>query len=108
MQPRKGTASDFVLTTLQKYPDRELRVSDLVELAEGRFKAENVVNSLQAFLKDGQVVRVREGREAWWAIALGGGEPKVETVEPPKEPGEAPGPKKIVKRPTMAIRNGRW
>lgn len=70
MIPRPGTASEFVLKTLQAYPDREMRVAELAELAGGRFTKDNISLSLQAFLKDGQVVRVRDGKEAWWAIAM--------------------------------------
>lgn len=68
MHPRQGTASEFVLQTLTQHPDREFRLTDLADLAAGRFSRDNIFASLKLFFGDGQVTRSKEGREAWWAI----------------------------------------
>lgn len=68
MQPRQGTASEFVLQTLTKHADRELRLVDLTDLASGRFSRDNLFASLKLFFADGQVTRSKNGREAWWAV----------------------------------------
>lgn len=78
MQPRSGSATEFVLQTLREHDDRELQVRDLAELAQGRFQAANISQSLNALTEAGAVVKTKEGREVWWAIAparLTAGEP---------------------------------
>jgi hypothetical protein len=71
--PRKlaapGTASGFIVETLSKYSDREMRIGDIYELGQGRFQKPNLVNALDRLLAVGTVVRFKDGREAWWAIA---------------------------------------
>lgn len=106
MKPRPGSASEFVLETLSRYADRELRVSDLSVLADGRFKRDNIALSLQALLKDGQVVKNKDGSEAWWAITL----PDVTAAGQAAAPeGDAAAPTKVhAHRPTMQIKSSRW
>ncbi len=69
MSTRPGSASDFVLQTLRAFPDRELRQSDLLALADGRFKPDNIRMCLKILLAQHRVVRNRDGAESWWAIA---------------------------------------
>ncbi len=72
MQPRQGTASEFVLSILTKHPDREFRPGDLADLSAGRFSRDNIFASLRLFFADGQVIRNKDGRDAWWAITEAG------------------------------------
>jgi len=70
MPKKNGTATEFVLNTLRQWPDNELRISDFYELAGGRFKKENLSNSLTRLLAKGEVVRnIDDNRSAWWAIS---------------------------------------
>ncbi|MFZ4579833.1 MAG: hypothetical protein ACOYOB_15700 [Myxococcota bacterium] len=89
-----GTRRDHILNTLSQQPDRELRVSDLVDLAEGRFTRNNLQEALGQLLKEGKIVKTKEGSEAWWAIAA-----------PPKAEVAPPSPRV---RPINVIRNSRW
>jgi hypothetical protein len=64
------TATDFVLATLQKYPDRELQLAEIHAMCSERFSKANLHNSLARLLKQGSIVRTAdENRAAWWAIA---------------------------------------
>lgn len=64
------TATDFVLTTLQKYPERELQLAEIHGMCSERFSKANLHNSLARLLKEGSIVRTAdENRAAWWAIA---------------------------------------
>lgn len=94
MKPRTGSASEFVLETLRQYPDQEFQVADLTDLAGGRWTKANIGLSLKSLLADGQVVRTKDGHDAWWAIAV-----------PPKAEVAPPSPRV---RPINVIRNGRW
>lgn len=64
-----GTVTEYVLHTLERYAERELRVSDLHALAGGRFQKANIVNALDRLHLAGRVVKQADGpREVWWAI----------------------------------------
>lgn len=65
-----GTVTEYVIQTLERYADRELRVTDLHNLAEGKFQKPNIVNALDRLHAAGRVVKHADGpREVWWAIA---------------------------------------
>lgn len=82
MQPRSGSATEFTLHTLRDHPDRELRLADLAELAEGKFQIANIGLSLKLLLEHGLVVRTKEGVAAWWAISPAGLVPEMSAVPP--------------------------
>ncbi len=73
MPKKTGTATEFVLETLRKYPENELQVADLHRECEGRFTKPNLINSLTRLLQEGIVVRTTDAdRTAWWAISVQG------------------------------------
>lgn len=63
-----GTAREFILQTLNAYPDRELQVADLHDWCEGKFTKENIGNALAKLLVEGKVVKNVDGRSVWWAV----------------------------------------
>lgn len=73
--PKKfGTARNHVLTTLQKYRDREITAAELHELQPTGWKIskENVFNLMPKLEREGLVCRSTEGRWCWWAITAQG------------------------------------
>lgn len=72
MPALRETATSFTLAYLARYPDREMRLADLVEGCNGKFTSANILQSLNRLHEAGKVVRVKDGHAAWWAIALGG------------------------------------
>ena len=73
MTTQSGSASDFILTTLRQYADRELRAGEFYDLAEGRYQHENIKKALYILRIKGLVVRIKDGGDAsWWAIAAAG------------------------------------
>ena len=73
MTTRGGSASDFILTTLRTYPDRELRAAELIELAQGRYQPDNIAKALYLLRAKGLVVRIKDaGDAAWWAVSEAG------------------------------------
>ena len=66
----KDTARLFVLRTLTEHADRELRVSDLFELAGGKFQRGNLENLMPKLHSAGLVTKAIEpDRSVWWGIA---------------------------------------
>ena len=74
MAKKTGTAREFILDTLRAYPDRELRVADLHELAGGKFTMGNMDLSVRRLYADSLVTKaVEPDRSVWWGIATGAG-----------------------------------
>jgi predicted MarR family transcription regulator len=69
MAVRSGSAAEFVIATLCKYPDRELTVADIYDCGKGKFEKANLANSLERLAEQGVVVRGKDGHAVWWAIA---------------------------------------
>ena len=70
MPKKTGTAREFVLKTLKAYPDRELRVADLFEIAGTAFKKGNLENLMPKLYAAGLVTKAIEpDRSVWWGIA---------------------------------------
>lgn len=69
MPKKTDTARSFVLDTLRQHPDREMQVSDLHDLCQGKFNKDNLANLMPKLVTEGLVVKTAEGRAAWWAIA---------------------------------------
>jgi hypothetical protein len=110
MKPRSGSASEFALSVLRKHADRELRASEIVAMADGAFKAPNVMQCLKLLYEAGLVVRNKDGGEVWWAISPEGLNGQSSDSDDNREPvtaAEAAERPKLVKRPTMSIK-GRW
>lgn len=64
-----GTASAFALATLTQYPDREMRIADLVDHGGGSHNKPNMAKALESLVGAGLVVKAKDGREAWFALA---------------------------------------
>jgi hypothetical protein len=76
MPKTTGTASEFILQTLRKFPGNELQVADFYEASEHRFTKENLHNALTRLLDKGLLERtVEPDRSSWWAISAAGLKP---------------------------------
>lgn len=64
-----GTASAFALATLTQYAEREMRTADLVDHAAGKFNKANMAKALESLVGAGLVIKSKDGREAWYAVA---------------------------------------
>lgn len=109
-----GTATEHVLATLRQWPDNEMTLADIYDLAGGTFSKENLRQSLDRLAASGKISRSVEGRSVWWAISAAGpvqaaGAGVVEQPEVERAALREPTPvKAIVKRPTMVIPRGRY
>ncbi len=70
MPKKTGTARDHVLSTLQKYVDREITTAELHEMQPkgGHISKENIFNLMPKLEREGLISRTAEGRWCWWAI----------------------------------------
>lgn len=68
MPKNTDTAREFILETLQTYPNNEVRVADLFVWCDSKFTKQNLVNTMLKLHAEGLVVRTSKGFEAWWAI----------------------------------------
>jgi hypothetical protein len=85
----RETATTFVLAYLTEHADRELQLKDLHDGCEGRFSIANMQQSLIRLLGEGKVVRNKDGKAAWWAIASNRSNVELKQVVPVKVPKEA-------------------
>jgi hypothetical protein len=65
----RETATTFVIAYLTEHGDREMQLKDLHDGCDGRFSVANMQQSLIRLLGEGKVVRNKEGKLAWWALA---------------------------------------
>lgn len=64
-----GTASEFALHTLTTHADREIQIAELHQMAAGKFTKAAIAQGLEGLVAKGKIIKVRDGREAWFAIA---------------------------------------
>lgn len=104
-----GTATEHVLATLRGWPDNEMTLADIYDVADGKFTKENIRQSLERLAVSGKIAKTVEGRSVWWSISRAGPDqattPAAATERQEEQPAsQGPGPTKaIVKRPTMVI-----
>ena len=69
MPKNVGTATEFVLDLLKRYPDYEMQVDDIFEEGERKWTKANIANSLTRLSEKALVTRVQDqNRSAWWSI----------------------------------------
>ena len=108
MAKNRETATSFTLEYLSKHHDREMRLADLVPGCEGRFSAQNIQQSLVRLLERGQVVRSKDGHEAWWAIGSGLFAANDKMPEPVESERKVAAPKIVQPVRVNVIRSGRY
>jgi hypothetical protein len=65
-----GTATQFLLSTLTSFSDREIQISELFDMATGRFTKMNLREALLRLHEKGLVNKVNDkDRTVWWSIA---------------------------------------
>lgn len=73
MAKRIGTATEFLLSTLQVHSDREIQISELYDLAAGKFTKMNLREALLRLLEKGYVNKVNDpDRSVWWSVTATG------------------------------------
>jgi hypothetical protein len=94
----RETATTFVLAYLTEHSDREMQLKDLHDGCEGRFSVANMQQSLIRLLGEGKVVRNKDGKLAWWAIAssmMNAERSSGAPARPAKAAKKEPSPKKV-------------
>lgn len=66
--------SEYVLSVMRQFPDNEMTCNDLRDWqSETSFDKVALYNALSYLHMTGKVVKHREGRATWWAIARAAG-----------------------------------
>jgi len=82
----RETATTYVLDYLTEHSAREMQLKDLHDGCDGRFSVANMQQSLVRLLGEGKVVRNKDGKAAWWAIAPGELKAELKQVVPVQSP----------------------